>query len=108
MCGPVLAGDNREYGADRRRFDNRRECLLEVDAWALMEATNNPPSFVVFEGAVGVEFVLEDPLAGDDLGISGTRHERPGTIVLKGIKLELHCGTPVGVAEGCTNGRRHR
>jgi len=71
MRGPVLAGDESEHGADHRRLADRRECLLEVDAGSLMKATDNPPGFVTLEGAVGVQFVLEHPLAGDGLASVG-------------------------------------
>ena len=107
MCRPVLAGDEREHGADCRWFDHRRERLLEVDAGSLMKAADNPPGFVTLEGAVGVQFVLEHPLAGDDLGISRTRYERPCAVVLESIELELHCCSPVRITPRGTDGGRH-
>ena len=107
MCRPVLAGDEHEHGADCRWFDHRRERLLEVDAGSLMKATDNPPGFVTLEGAVGVQFVLEHPLAGDDLGISRTRYERPCAVVLESIELELHCCSPVRITQRGTDGGRH-
>jgi hypothetical protein len=51
-----------EDDADRGRFDNRTEGLVEVNARLLRKAADYPPSLVPSKAAIGVKLVLENPL----------------------------------------------
>jgi len=52
------------------------------------------------EGAVGVVLVLEDPLAGDDIGTRRARDKPPGAVVDERPVLVNHRSAPIGVGEG--------
>lgn len=105
MSRPPFGGDQCEDGADGRGFHNRQERLAKVDARLLVKATDHLPRFVPVEGAVGVEFRLEHPFAGDDPCAEGARHKCPNPVGLESGELLLHCIPPVGVAESCSNRR---
>ena len=66
-----------EDDVDRRRFNNRAERLIEVNALLLGETAKHPTCFVVVKGAIGLELVAKDPVAGDDVGLlrRGTRSQ---------------------------------
>jgi hypothetical protein len=76
MNRPGAGDDQGEHGADRGRLDHRAEGLIVVDTGSLGEAVKNPTSVVPFQGAVGIELVLQNPLAGDDVGA-----KIPGVVV---------------------------
>jgi hypothetical protein len=63
-----------QYSPDGGRLHHRGERLVEVDARSLREPADNPPSFPAVEAAIRLQFVLEQPLAGDDVGLSRARH----------------------------------
>jgi hypothetical protein len=75
-------------------------------------AVKHPPCFVLVEGVVSMEFGFENALPGDDSCTGRSMNEGPCAISLKGVKLLLHCGPPVGVlkcsADGCRCGRQGR
>jgi hypothetical protein len=73
-----------EDDADRGRFDNRTECLIEVNVLLLREAAKHPACFVAVEGAIGLQLVAKDPLAGDDVGVPRRRHEIPSIYHCRG------------------------
>ena len=52
------------------------------------------------EGAVGVVLVLEDPLAGDNIGTRRARNKPPDAVVDERPVLVNHCNAPIGVGEG--------
>jgi hypothetical protein len=81
----------------RRRFDNRTESLVEVDAVLLREPANNPSGLVTSKGAVGVVLVLEDPLAGDDISARRSRNKPPGAVVDERLVLFNHRSAPIWV-----------
>jgi hypothetical protein len=60
-----------EDDAYRGRFDNRTEHLVEVNALLLRETAKHPACFVAVEGAIGLQLVVKDPLAGDVLAFRG-------------------------------------
>jgi hypothetical protein len=103
------AGDNQgEDGADRDRLDHRAEGLIVVDAGSLGEVTKNPASLVPFQGAIRIELVLENPLAGDDVGANGVRGKIPGVVGDQGSKFFFHGATPIWIDEGDADGGGHR
>lgn len=66
MSWPSVCGHKCQHRLDHGGFNHRQEHLDEVDARALVEPLDNPSSFVVLEGAIGVHLVFEDPLSSDD------------------------------------------
>jgi hypothetical protein len=97
--GPIPGRGDAEDGADRGRLDDRAERLVVVDAGLLGEAANNPPRLVPGYGAVGVELVLEQPLASDDVRTRWSRHKAPSTIVNQHLVLFRHCSAPIGIGK---------
>jgi hypothetical protein len=102
------------YGEDRPnrgRFDNRAESLIEIHAVLLRETAENPAGFVAIKGAVGFEFVTEDPFAGDDVGVGWRADELPCVIGEKStVLVGLGC-EPVWILESspnCLGNRRER
>jgi hypothetical protein len=103
------AGDSQgEDSADRGRLDHRAEGLIVVDIGSLGEATKNPASLVPFQGAVRIELVLENPLAGDDVGANEARDKIPGVVGDQGSKFFFHGATPIWIDEGGADGGGHR
>lgn len=82
MSWPSVCGHKCQHRPDRGGFNHRRECLNEVDTRALVEPPDDPSSFVVLDGAIGVHLVFEDPLYGDDACPRRTRDELPGLVCL--------------------------
>jgi hypothetical protein len=74
----------------------------------LGEAAKNPASLVLFQGAVGIELVLENPLAGDDIGANGARDKIPGVVGDQGSKFFFYGTTPIWIDEGGADGGGHR
>jgi hypothetical protein len=99
------AGDGQgEHGADHDQLDHWAKGLNVVDVGSLGEAAKNPVSLVPVQGAVGVELVLENPLAGDDVGANWARDKIPCVVGDKGSKLFFHGVAPVWIDEGITDG----
>lgn len=95
---PLMRRDERDDGANRGRLDDGAERVAEVDAGPLGKALDDPSRLVPLERAVGVQFVLEDPLAADDVDAVGMRNQFPSVVGTQGIELHLHRGAPVRVA----------
>jgi hypothetical protein len=55
-------------------LDDGAESLVVVDARTLGEATKNLACLAPGQGAIGVELVTKDPLAGDHVGAGRARH----------------------------------
>lgn len=104
-----IAGDGKtEDGMDCGGLDDRTKGLVEVDAGTLGKATKNPASLVPIEGAVSMELVLEDLLAGDDVHAGGARNEIPGVVGEKSVVLHFHGGTLVRIRKGRPVSLGHR
>jgi hypothetical protein len=98
------AGDDQgEHGADLGQLDRRAEDLIVVDVESLGEVAKNLVSLVPVQGAVGIELVIENPLAGDDVGTNRTRDKILGVVGDQGSKLFFHGMTPVRISEGSTD-----
>lgn len=78
-------------------FDNRTESLVEVNARLLGIPTNDPPSPMVLEGAVRVEFMLKYPLVSDDVGVMRTGYQGPNMVIKESFELFRHGVMPIGV-----------
>jgi hypothetical protein len=92
---------------DGCRLDNRTKSLIVIDIEPLGEAAKNPASLVQFQGAIGVELVLEDPFASDNVGANRMRDKIPSVVADQIIVFFLH-GTAQGrVGEGSMDGGGH-
>ena len=69
MNGPAAGGGAAEDDTNGDRFDNPTERLIIVNAVALSEAADHPAGLVTGEGAVGVEFMLINPLASHNIRV---------------------------------------
>jgi hypothetical protein len=92
---------------DGGRLDNRVESLIVLDVGALGEAVKDPPSLVPFQGAIGVELVLEDPFVDDDIGANRMRDKISSVIGDESSIFFLHGMTPRQVGEGGVDGGGH-
>jgi hypothetical protein len=97
--GPRLRGSNAEDDANRGRFDNWTESLVVVDAVLLGEAPHNPTCLMPSKGSISIIFMLENPLAGDDIGTGWSRNQAPCTIVDESLKLLRHSRAPLRVSQ---------
>jgi hypothetical protein len=103
------AGDGQgEHCADRGQFDHRAESLIVVDVGSLGEVVKNPTSLVPFQGAVRINFVLENPLVGDDVGANEVRDKISGIVGNQGNKFFFHDMTPIQIDEGDADGGGQR
>jgi hypothetical protein len=105
MDRPVLGecegeGEDDSNGGE---LDDGAEGLVVDHAGALGEAPKDPTNLVAVEGASRCQFVAEEPLAGDHVGVGMMRNQVPGVVGQQGRVL-LHRPTPVRVSEGGTNG----
>lgn len=106
MDRPAPASGEMEHHADRAGLDNRRESVGEVDARSLMKSSNDPPSLIPVQSAIGLQFVAKNPLATDDVGGGWLWNESPRSVALQGVELLLHRGEPVRIADGDAHRRR--
>jgi hypothetical protein len=74
MDRPGTRDGDAEDDPNGGRFDDRAKSLIVVDTVTLREATNYPSGFMTSQRTVRVELVLEDPLAGDDIGTRRSRN----------------------------------
>jgi hypothetical protein len=89
---------------DRDRLDHQAEGLIVINAGSLDEATKNPASIVPVHGAIRIELVLHNPLAGDDVGANGARDKISGVVGDQGSKLFFHGIAPIWFGEGGADG----
>jgi hypothetical protein len=68
----------------------------------------NLTSLVPFQGAVGVELLLKDPFADDDVGANRTRDKISSIIGDKSIIFFFHGTMPGQVDEGGMDGGGHQ
>jgi hypothetical protein len=99
MDRPLARGCDAEDDPNSGRLDDGAKRLVVVDAVALGEATDDLASLVTSQGAIGVEFVPENPLVGDHVGARRTGNEAPGVVVNKGLVLLSHGRTPLGIGK---------
>ena len=97
---PTPGSGDAEDDADRRRLDDRVERLIVVDAVALSEAADHPAGLVTGEGAVGVEFMLINPLARHNVGTWRSGYKAPCVVVDQGLLLVCHGRPPLWVSKG--------
>lgn len=73
-----------------------------------MKPPENPARLVPLESPVGVELVLEDPLACDHVRLQWSGHKIPSVVLQKGGVFLLHSSPPTRVSKGTTEGLGHR
>jgi hypothetical protein len=78
---PTARESQGEHCADGSRLHHWTECLIEVNTGPLGETSKNPSGLVPLKGAIRLEFVLEDPLAGDNIGPRRTGHKIPCVVL---------------------------
>jgi len=108
MNRPAARECQREHGTNCGRLDNWTEGLVEVHAWALGEAAEDPARLVPFQSSICMELVLEDPLAGDDVGERRARNKIPSLVRQQSVVLSFHSSPPIGIGEGAAEGLRDR
>jgi hypothetical protein len=86
-----------------RWFHNRAESLIIIDTETLHEPAKNPSGLVPLECLIGLELVLEDPLAGDKTGATGARNQVPSVVGHKSGILFLHSRPSMMISEGSPN-----
>jgi hypothetical protein len=87
MNRPGVRDNQGEHGVDRGRLDHQVEGLIVVDVGSLGEVMKNPASLVPVQGAIRIKLVLENPLAGDDVGANRARDKISGVVGDQGSKL---------------------
>jgi hypothetical protein len=104
LNGSVTGDSSGEHRANSDRFYNRAESLVVVDSGALSETPKDPTDLAAIKGPVSTELVLEDSLAGDNVGALRPGNQLPGPIADQGIVLFLHSRTPMGIGKRSTSG----
>ena len=74
----------------------------------MREAAAYPTSFIAIEGAIGLELVAKNPLAGDDVSIPRRRHKIPSVVAEESAVLRSHSIEPVGILDSGTGGGGNR
>jgi hypothetical protein len=108
MNWPGVRDSQGKHGLDHGRFDHRAESLIVVDAGSLGEAVKDPVSLVPLQRTVGVELMLENSFAGDNVGANGARDKILGVVGDQGSKPFFHGTAPVRIDEGGVDGGGHR
>jgi hypothetical protein len=62
---------------------------------------------IPFQGAIGVELLLEDPFVGDDVGANRTRDKISSVVGDQNIIFFLHGTAPRRVSEGSADRGGH-
>jgi hypothetical protein len=83
---------------------NGAKSLIIIDTGTLRDPTKNSSSLVPLECPIGLELVLEHPLAGDNIGAPGVRNQVPSAIGHESGVLFPHSRSPMGISEGGLNG----
>jgi hypothetical protein len=82
---------------------NRSESLIIIDAGTLHELTMNPMGLVPLECPIDLEFVLEDPIAGDNVGTMGSWNQVLSVVGHESDVLFLHSHPLMRISEGSPN-----
>ena len=103
---PLAGESQRENRVNCGRLNDWAKCLGKVNTRALSEATKNPTCLVTLQRTVGEELVLENPLAGDNVGMSGARNQIPSLVLKESSMFFFHGGPPIGIGKGTAEGLR--
>lgn len=91
--------------ANSHRFHHWAESLIVVNTRLLSETPKNPSGLVPLQRAI--DLMSEDPLGGDNVTISGKRHQVPSVVGEKHLIL-LHSTSLVRISKCATDGIRYR
>jgi hypothetical protein len=72
--GPTSGDSQSQHSPDGGKIDDRADGLIVVHTEALSEPSEDPTSLVPVKRVVCLELVLEDLLAGDDIGPRRSRN----------------------------------
>jgi hypothetical protein len=97
-----------EHCANSSRLHHRTESLSKVHTRSLSETTKDPMRLVPLERPIRLEFVLEDPLASDNIRPRRSRHEIPGVVCQKSTVFLFHSRSPIGIGQSTTEGLCYR
>jgi hypothetical protein len=97
MDVPPLLGSEREENADGLNANHRRECIIIVNPLLLDEVVCDEPPLVFDHLHSLILLELEHPLQSDRVVASRQVKELPPMVVLDGVHLLLHHGTPVHI-----------
>jgi hypothetical protein len=79
---PAARDRKLENGKNGAGFDNRSKGVMEVDTFTLSATVNRPARLVTIKSAIWMKLMLEDPLPGNDIGMSRTQNELPCVVAL--------------------------
>jgi hypothetical protein len=106
--GPTPEDNQSQHNPDSGRLDDGAKGLVVVHPVALSEPPEDSTSLVTVKRVIHHELVIEDSLAGDDIGPRRPRNQVPRVVRQQGLIL-LHSATLVGVRERATDrGRDQR
>uniref|UniRef100_A0A0A9DAU1 Uncharacterized protein n=1 Tax=Arundo donax TaxID=35708 RepID=A0A0A9DAU1_ARUDO len=97
--GPITGNSNIKNNSDCSRLHHRNESLIIIDTRLLRVSTNNPPSLVMSERTIGVKFVLEYPIARNDISTRRSRHKFPSLVVNKSLEFIRHSHSPIRISK---------
>jgi hypothetical protein len=106
--GPVPGDSQSRHSLDGGRLDDGTEGLVVVHPGALSEAQKDLMILVPIKRAIRLELVLEDPLAGDDIGPRRSRNQDSCAVGQQGLIHLLHSVMPVEAREHATDGGQDR
>jgi hypothetical protein len=90
-------------GANCCGLHNGAESLIIINVGTLCEPTKNPAGLLTLECPISLEVVLEDPLAGDNIGATGAQNQVPSAVGHESGILFLHSCLPLRISEGGPN-----
>ena len=102
----VLRGCQGQNSADCGRLDHWAKGLIIIHVGTLSKTTEDPTSLVCVERTINIEFMTENPLAGDDVAARGLGNEIPGVVGEQSVVLFLHRVAPIGIGKGDAIGLR--
>jgi hypothetical protein len=105
--GPTPGDSQSQHSPDGGRLDDGVKGLIVVHPGALSEPLKDPMSLVPVKRAIRLKLVLEDLLAGDDIGPRRPMNQVPRAVRQQSLVL-LHSVTLVGVCKRATNRARDR
>jgi hypothetical protein len=103
---PTPGDSQSQHNLDGGKLDDGAEGLIVVHSGALCEPPDDLMSLVPVKGAIRLEFMLEDPLVGDDIGPRRPRNQVPCAIRQQSLVL-LHSAMLVGVRKYATVTSHH-
>ena len=108
MNRPVAGERQREHGTYGGWLDDGTKSLREVNARTLCEAAQHPARLVALKRSIRLEFVLENPFTGHNIGPRWSRNKIPRALGQQGVELLLHGTSPIWISKATSVGSRNR